>query len=253
MHEQVTTGDTALIARNLPPKFRLAHGEHSAFTEEGVCAMEAVAYLAGEEHSARPQCASPVLTVFCFRLNDQWKDDERQKLLAILPRLIGTRGALERHARQALAIVDGITRDLLPMVFDARGWNDLTEQLRSHAVIADRESGQSACAMLNAVRKAVSDRRKAPPPEGASSDEIAAAYVDAALSATYDGTIAWAANAAAYAHDAADIYADDDTLAALAYDAAATCAAFSACTAAYVFRHRVVAKTLDIFGRAIAA
>lgn len=215
--------------------------------------MEAVSYLSGEEHSARPQCASPVFTLFIFRLNDQWKDDERQKLLALLPRLIGTRGTLERHARQAHALVDGITRDLLPMIFDARGWDDLVKQLRSLAVIVDRESAQSALTTLNKVRKEVSGRRKPSPAAGASYDAFADAYVDSALSATYDAAIAWAANAAAYAHDAGDIYADDTTLAALAYDAAATCAAFAACTAAYVFRHKVVAETLDIFGRAIEA
>jgi len=253
MNTQVSASDTGrLVKRDLPPHFRLARGEHNTF-EEGACATEAVAYLAGEEHSGRPQCASPVLTVFCFRLNDLWKDDERQKLLSILPRLIGTRGDLGRHARQAHAIVDGITRDLVPMILDPRGWTDLKTQLRSLAVIDDRESAQSACTTLSEVRKAISRRRKAPPPTSASYDEFAAAYVDTALITTYDSAIAWASNAAAYAYDAADIYAPDDTLAACAYDAVACTAAYAACIAAYVFRHKVVAKTLDIFGRAIDA
>jgi len=38
----------------------LASGAHDRRTD-GVCVMEAVAWWAGEDHSDRPECASPVI------------------------------------------------------------------------------------------------------------------------------------------------------------------------------------------------
>ena len=38
----------------------LARGAHDRRTD-GVCVMEAVAWRAGEDHSDRPECASPVI------------------------------------------------------------------------------------------------------------------------------------------------------------------------------------------------
>ena len=46
----------------------------------GLCAMEAVAWLAGEEHSDAPQCACPALTSIVQRLNDRWDHGQRQSL-----------------------------------------------------------------------------------------------------------------------------------------------------------------------------
>jgi hypothetical protein len=39
----------------------LSHGSHDR-REDGMCLMEAVAFLAGERHSDRPVCACPVLS-----------------------------------------------------------------------------------------------------------------------------------------------------------------------------------------------
>ena len=51
------------------PNLQLDSGGHTSF-KEGHCAMELVAYLAGEEHTDRPACTSPVLTSFLIRLNE---------------------------------------------------------------------------------------------------------------------------------------------------------------------------------------
>ena len=58
--------------------------------EAGLCAMEWVAYLAGEEHSDSPQCVDPVLRRFSIGLNDNLPDDLRQQLRPYLARMIGT-------------------------------------------------------------------------------------------------------------------------------------------------------------------
>ncbi len=76
--------------------FVFGHGDHDT-REQGMCLMEAVSYLAGEPHSDRPQCTSPVLTAIAIELNDSYADTSednaaRQQALADLPwRLIGTR------------------------------------------------------------------------------------------------------------------------------------------------------------------
>ncbi len=41
----------------------LKHGSH-ATPEDGMCILEAVAWVAGEEHSDRPKCASRVVSAF---------------------------------------------------------------------------------------------------------------------------------------------------------------------------------------------
>src|SRR5438105_4365288 len=59
--------------------FRLRHGSHKN-PKQGLCVMEAVAFVAGERHGDHPECACPVLTGFAIRLNDRMKDGERDAL-----------------------------------------------------------------------------------------------------------------------------------------------------------------------------
>jgi hypothetical protein len=70
--------------------FRLAEGRHSS-PEEGLCFMEAVAFLAGDPHSDLPQCACPVLANFGRVINDALDDQSRDEfLIPLIPLLIGT-------------------------------------------------------------------------------------------------------------------------------------------------------------------
>jgi hypothetical protein len=216
---------TATIVRQLPPDFRLAHGSHASFAN-GACAMEAVAYIAGEPHTDHPQCASPVLTNFCIRLNDRWRDDERQSLLAVIPKLVGTRGDEARHKRQAFTIVDGFIRELVPAVLDDRKWNDLAEKLRACAPIVNVETARAAKVVCAEVRDEARKRRSA------------------AASASDDD----AADADAYAYASA---AAADAAADAAYAAAA--AAYAAAADAAAARRAVIEKTITILERAIAA
>lgn len=70
----------------------LKYGSHASF-EEGVCAMEAVAWLAGEEHTDAPQCACPVIAAVVRTFNDALPtDDERTRLIRpLLTKIVGTR------------------------------------------------------------------------------------------------------------------------------------------------------------------
>jgi hypothetical protein len=71
--------------------YTLAKGAHNT-PDDGRCAMEWVAYIAGEPHSDSPACVSPLLRDFGMSLNDRWDDEQRQKLRPYLARCIGTAG-----------------------------------------------------------------------------------------------------------------------------------------------------------------
>jgi hypothetical protein len=201
-----------------------------------MCAMEVVAWIAGEPHSDHPQCASPILTSFCIRINDRWKDDERQLLLAVIPKLVGTRGDDARHKRQAFAIVNGHIREIVASVLDARNWNDLGDRLRACAPIVNVETARAAKVVCAEVRDEARKRRSAAASASADDAADADAYASAAAAASD------AAASAAYAADAA------------AYDAAAYADAAAADAAASASARRaVIEKTINILERAIAA
>ena len=67
----------------------LKSGRHSS-PGEGMCLMEAVAYVAREKHSDHPRCVSPVLGTFGRYLNDVLPDIERQLMVALIPDLLRT-------------------------------------------------------------------------------------------------------------------------------------------------------------------
>lgn len=78
--------------------FTFTHGCHET-REQGMCVMEAVAYIAGEEHSDYPECACPVITGMAIVLNDHcYSDNERNGLLGpLLFRIAGSRGTEEQQ------------------------------------------------------------------------------------------------------------------------------------------------------------
>lgn len=69
--------------------FKLQYGNHDS-AEEGLCAMEAVAWLEGLPHDDHPKCTCPIIANFVREINDMADDEQRQRLVAYLPRLVGT-------------------------------------------------------------------------------------------------------------------------------------------------------------------
>jgi hypothetical protein len=60
-----------------------------------MCLMSLVAFLAGEDHSDAPGCASPLIQAFAVRINDSMPDEVRQRLKPFAPRIIGTNDGLD--------------------------------------------------------------------------------------------------------------------------------------------------------------
>jgi hypothetical protein len=90
----------------------LAKGGHES-PDDGLCLMEAVAYVRGVEHTDHPACVSPVLGAFGRNLNDVLPDDLRQNLIPLIPDLPGTAGDGHDEERGYMAL-DWLIRTWLP-------------------------------------------------------------------------------------------------------------------------------------------
>ena len=121
----------------LPP---LLAGKHSS-PEAGMCAMELVAFIERLPHSDSPPCTCPVLGAFVRRGNDAMGDAIRQRLLAYLPRLVGTVSPEHELARGECAAWAAITV-FAPLALDASGLHQHAQALRTF----DRVRGLRAAA-----------------------------------------------------------------------------------------------------------
>ena len=108
---------------------RLVYG-HPKSRTEGVSAMEAVAWIAGEPHTDRPQTACPFLTTVVNEINDTLNDDDRQAILKpIVPRLVNTRHHLLEGTRR-LTAHDWTIRVAAPAWLELVGATDSAGALR---------------------------------------------------------------------------------------------------------------------------
>ncbi len=149
--------------RKLLPGGKLDEGDHGIenLVPQGVCLMEAVAWVAGEPHSDHPKCACPVLTELGIEINDSSSDGTRQDLIAAIPALIGSKTSSKRtrfkRVRRATelalhavlqAIPDSylrpgkadstVERFVVNELLDIRGRTRLTKQLTKRALDALR-------------------------------------------------------------------------------------------------------------------
>lgn len=111
----------------------LDKGEHDS-PEDGLCLMEAVAFMNGLAHTDQPPCVSPVLGCFGRNLNDALPQDTRQQLVPFIPLLSGTAGDGKDEERSYLAL-DWLIRTWLP------AWLELSAECREDAARL-RELGQ---------------------------------------------------------------------------------------------------------------
>ena len=108
--------------------FQFGKGAHRS-RNDGMCIMEACAYVAGEKHSDSPECACPVIGAFLRNWNDSLPSDaERNRLLSeYVFRLVGTKATAEIERQRSLLALDWLIRDFTPRFLD------LVPSLRSHA------------------------------------------------------------------------------------------------------------------------
>ncbi len=178
----------------LPP---LKKGSHRS-TEEGVCAMEMVAFIERLPHSDSPQCTCPVIAAFVRSINDHFDDEYRQKLLPYLPRLVGTVSKPHESERATFLAWQAI-HIFAPIALRSVGLNDHANKLENFngKLVAARAAAYSAALVAADAADA-----------GAAARSAAAGAAYAAADAAYAADVAdvayaaYAALAASYAVDA---------------------------------------------------
>lgn len=142
---------------------KLDHGKHTSI-ESGICAMEAAAYIAGEDWTDHPQCVCPVIAEFMRDWNDGLPDDERTALLLpLVPLTVGTRGSEALQDRRGLMVLDWLVRTHAPAWLRLAGLTDHADALSRLPEITSAypvrplieqigEARRAAFARLDAVR-----------------------------------------------------------------------------------------------------
>ena len=102
--------------------------------------MEAVASLAGEEHTDHPTCTCPVLATYGRLLNDimgygEEGDALRTKYLAPLILSLITRSSAEVEVKRAFYFTNHAVQFFTPLVLEAEGFADEAEQLRNIHIV----------------------------------------------------------------------------------------------------------------------
>ena len=134
-------------------RLRLEGGSHQS-PDEGVCLMEAVAWLAREPHSDEPKCTCPVLGAFGRGLNDCLDVERRQRLKPFIPELVGTASDGHAEARGFMAM-DWIVRTYTPAWLRLARRDTEADGLQSLPEIADVATLRGAQEMLDAARQSV--------------------------------------------------------------------------------------------------
>jgi len=162
----------------------LRRGAHNR-RADGMCAMEAAAYLAGEPHSDHPQCVSPAIIRFLVSWNDSLPDDAtRDRLLKpLLALTLHTRTTAADEQRRVWLMIDWLVRVHASEWLVCAGLNTCAGELRALPPLTSR---YDAAAVRSIIGKACA--------------ELTAAGA-AARAAAWDaaGAAAWAAAGAALA------------------------------------------------------
>jgi len=181
----------------------LDSGSHHNF-DNGHCAMEVVAWLAGLGHTDAPDCASKVLRAFTLSINDEWPKEKRQELKPFLPRMVGTGDDGKDEQRSYIAL-DWLIRTFTPAWLDLAGLTEEAQELRDLRRIVDmvaaeaagpvvRKAEQKASAAWSAARSAAWSAAGSAAESAAESAAGSAAW-SAAGSAAWSaaGSAAWSA------------------------------------------------------------
>jgi hypothetical protein len=208
---------------------RLDKGAHEP--DGQFCVMEAVAYVAGESWTDSPRCASEVIGGFLRAWNDAMDDVDRQMLVPLIPRLVGTAASEEVELRRSWMALDWYCRVSAPRWLRAAGLHDAAAAVEATAPIVDGASAAAAQGALMEARKqaaAAGDAARA-----AAWAAARAAARAAAGDAAWDAAWAAARDAAGAAARAAAGDAAWDAAWAAAWDAAWAAARAAAGDAAW--------------------
>ena len=132
----------------------LDRGAHAA-DSGALCAMEAVAWIAGEPWSDAPQCASPVISQFMRSWNDALPDADRTRvLMPLLPEIIGTRTTETDEQTRAWMAMDWAVRVYTPRWLREAGLTDHAVRIERLAPLVDAAAAIASKQTVTAARAA---------------------------------------------------------------------------------------------------
>lgn len=151
----------------LPNGFALREGAGDGDPRNGLCYMETVAFIAGEDVTNEPARACPVLTSYGIILNDNMPDDVRQRLIPLAWATAGTRSPEHEHGR--LRILGPAACDMAEMVlpvFEAEHPDDdrprkAIEAARAYWADPSKVNARAAWAAAGDAAKSARDARAA--------------------------------------------------------------------------------------------
>lgn len=130
----------------------LDQGAHNS-PDDGMCILEAVAYITGGLFSDHPSCVCPVISAFLRSWNDALPTDERNALLLpLIPRLVGTRGSKALETRRSYMAVDWYIRTYTPAWLRLAGLNTQADTIAALPEIAGFAQIPSIYGPLKVVR-----------------------------------------------------------------------------------------------------
>jgi hypothetical protein len=133
-----TTTQPAIIEARLKD-LHLEHGSHTR-CEDGLCAMEAAAFIVGLEHTDHPETACPIINAVTIAFNDNVDDATRQKLIPLLPRIALSRSTPAVEQKRAFHFLDHIIRTTLPTVLDEFKESEWAAKFRALPKLNDETS-----------------------------------------------------------------------------------------------------------------
>lgn len=127
----------------------LRRGAHAS-ADDGMCAMEMVAWLAGEAHTDEPLCACPVIAAFVRAINDALPDDAGRDhyLRRLVPKLVNTARSRSVEGRRGFLVADTVTRTLVPLHLETLGLRLETLLLRALPPVTDADTARIAARAL---------------------------------------------------------------------------------------------------------
>lgn len=138
------------MRKTILERFPLLPGNHPT-RAHGMCAMEFVAWLAGERHSDQPECTCPVLASIVRTFNDVIPDVEARNryVRPLVPTLVHTNVDRATQRRRAFLALDTAVRLFAPMTLAAAGKFDAAESLRQLPEVRDEASAATAANALS--------------------------------------------------------------------------------------------------------
>ena len=132
----------------------LDRGDHDG-DSGAMCAMEAVAWIAGEPWSDAPQCASRVISQFMRSWNDVLPDADRTRvLMPLLPEIIGTRTTSTDDQTRAWMAIDWVVRVFTPRWLREAGLMDHAVRIERLAPLVDEATAVASKQTLRAAEAA---------------------------------------------------------------------------------------------------